>query len=135
MVFASVRIKRFHDSTGLALPIKEDINDPVFRKYNAFRKSTSEELFYASEKRSKSKPKLIINTYTDVGVDLIRVNRVPGSPMIMNGIISLQIMLNPYSVLIKTGCRVTCFNISWPLDIGILLHHPIFHGYGYLRIC
>ncbi len=37
--------KRFHDSTGMTLPVKEDMNDPVYIRYNAFRKTTSEELF------------------------------------------------------------------------------------------
>jgi Hypothetical glycosyl hydrolase 6 len=37
--------KRFHDSTGFALPVKSDMNDPVFRLYRAFQRSTSNELF------------------------------------------------------------------------------------------
>ncbi len=65
--------KRFHDSTGLALPVKEDMSDAVFRKYNAFRKSTSEELFTSiGSFIKKENPKLIIVTYTDAGVDMTR---------------------------------------------------------------
>jgi hypothetical protein len=37
--------KRFYDSTGLVLPVISDMSDPVYRKYRAFQKSTSEELF------------------------------------------------------------------------------------------
>ena len=37
--------KRFHDSTGLALPVMPDMNDPVYRKYQAFQRSTSDDLF------------------------------------------------------------------------------------------
>ena len=65
--------KRFHDSTGMILPVKEDSNDPVFRKYNAFRKSTAEELFTkVGNFIKKENPKLIIVTYTDAGVDMTR---------------------------------------------------------------
>lgn len=65
--------KRFRDSTGTTLPVKEDMNDPVFRKYNAFRKTTSEELFKkVGDAIKKQNPRLIICTYTDAGVDLTR---------------------------------------------------------------
>ena len=65
--------KRFHDSTGLVLPVKEDSNDPVYRRYNAFRKTTSDQLFtQIGSFIKKQNPKLIINTYTDAGVDMIR---------------------------------------------------------------
>ena len=36
--------KRFRDSTGLKLPLKPDMNDPVYRKYRAFQSSTTTEL-------------------------------------------------------------------------------------------
>jgi hypothetical protein len=66
--------KRFHDSTGIALPVKEDMSDPVYRRYNAFRKTTSEELFTQVGNFIKQQnPKLIICTYTDAGVDLTRM--------------------------------------------------------------
>jgi hypothetical protein len=65
--------KRFHDSTGMTLPVREDMSDPVFRKYNAFRKTTSEELFIqVGNFIKKLNPKLIISTYTDAGVDMTR---------------------------------------------------------------
>src|SRR5215210_5969423 len=65
--------KRFQDSTGMMLPVKEDSNDPAFRKYNAFRKSTSEKLFtQIGNFIKKQNPKLIICTYTDAGVDVTR---------------------------------------------------------------
>ena len=66
--------KRFHDSTGMTLPIKEDMADPVYRRYNAFKKKTSEELFsQVGDFIKKQNPKLIISTYTDVGVDMTRM--------------------------------------------------------------
>ncbi|MCW3105852.1 MAG: Beta-galactosidase, partial [Segetibacter sp.] len=66
--------KRFHDSTGMTLPVKEDMNDPVYRRYNAFRKATSEELFtQVGNFIKKENPKLIISTYTDAGVDMTRM--------------------------------------------------------------
>ncbi|MEO5998642.1 MAG: alpha-amylase family protein [Chitinophagaceae bacterium] len=65
--------KRFMDSTGLTLPVKADINDRVFRLYNAFKLSTSETLFnQIGSFIKKLNPNLIINTYTDAGVDMIR---------------------------------------------------------------
>ena len=37
--------KRFRAATGLTLPVKSDANDPVFRQYREFQRSTSTELF------------------------------------------------------------------------------------------
>ncbi len=66
--------KRFHDSTGMTLPVKEDMTDEVYRRYNAFRKTTSEQLFTQVGNFIKQQnPKLIICTYTDAGVDVTRM--------------------------------------------------------------
>lgn len=64
--------KRFLDSTGFRLPVRLDTNDPVAKAYRAFRVSTSEELFNRIREHIKSlDPDIVINTYTDAGVDLI----------------------------------------------------------------
>lgn len=66
--------KRFRDSTGMALPVQEDMKDPVYRAYNAFRKTTSEELFtQVGNFIKKQNPKIVLCTYTDAGVDLTRM--------------------------------------------------------------
>lgn len=65
--------KRFHDETGLTLPTKADMSDPVFRRYNTFKKTTADELFYKTgEFIKKLNPNLVVNTYADAGVDMIR---------------------------------------------------------------
>ena len=64
--------KRFHDSTGHTLPVKADMNDPVFREYNAFKRTTADKLFSEIGNHIKSlNPKIMINTYADAGVDMI----------------------------------------------------------------
>lgn len=64
--------RRFKEFSGHSLPVKTDMNDSVFRAYNNFRKVTSEELFNKIGTHIKTlNPKLMINTYTDAGVDMI----------------------------------------------------------------
>lgn len=64
--------KKFNDSTGHTLPVKADMNDPVFREYNAFKKTTADKLFKQIGNHIKSlNPKIMINTYADAGVDMI----------------------------------------------------------------
>jgi hypothetical protein len=65
--------KRFQAETGMTLPVKADMNDPVFRRYNTFKKTTADELFYKiGDYVKKLNPNLIVNTYADAGVDMIR---------------------------------------------------------------
>ncbi|SEL96823.1 alpha-amylase family protein [Parapedobacter koreensis] len=65
---------RFFNATGAQLPVVEDIDDPVFREYNAFKSATSDELFNRIGKFIKElNPNLVVNTYTDAGVDMIRM--------------------------------------------------------------
>ena len=64
--------KRFHDSTGHTLPVRADMSDPVFREYNAFKKTTSDKLFKEIGNHIKNlNPKIIIDSYVDAGVDMI----------------------------------------------------------------
>ncbi len=64
--------KRFHDSTGHILPVIADMSDPVFREYNAFKKTTSDKLFLEIGNHIKKlNPKIIIDSYVDAGVDMI----------------------------------------------------------------
>jgi hypothetical protein len=64
--------KKFHDSTGHVLPVKSDMNDPVFREYNAFKRTTADKLFKQIGNHIKTlNPRIMINTYADAGVDMI----------------------------------------------------------------
>jgi len=66
--------ERFHKwSGGLDLPVKEDDNDPVFRKYRQFKSETSDELFFRIHDLIKSFGNHIaISTYTHAGTDFYR---------------------------------------------------------------
>jgi hypothetical protein len=64
--------KRFYDSTGHRLPARADPADPVYREYNEFKRSTADKLFREIGQHIKDlKPKVMINTYADAGVDMI----------------------------------------------------------------
>lgn len=66
--------ERFRDwSGGLDLPVKEDMNDPVFRKYQHFKSETSNELFFRIHDLIKSfGDHIAISTYTHAGTDFYR---------------------------------------------------------------
>lgn len=60
-------------SGGLDLPLEEDNNDPVFRKYQQFKSETSNELFFRIHDLIKSFGNHIaICTYTHAGTDFYR---------------------------------------------------------------
>ena len=66
--------KRFREwSGGLRLPVTEDYNDPIFRKYLEFKDYTTQELLKRLHDLVKSKNRQIaICTYRDEYVDIIR---------------------------------------------------------------
>ncbi len=65
--------KRFLKLCGLELPTVENPDDEVFRKYQDFRRKTSDELFRRVKDFIKSKRSdVAVCTYTDAGVDIIR---------------------------------------------------------------
>ena len=64
--------RKFSDSTGQTLPLKVDMNDPVYREYTAFQRITADKLFKEIGDHIKTlNPKIMINTYADAGVDMI----------------------------------------------------------------
>ena len=64
--------RKFYSYTGHTLPVKADMNDPVFREYNDFKKVTADSLFRKIGSYIKSlNPSLMINTYAEAGVDMI----------------------------------------------------------------
>jgi hypothetical protein len=65
---------RFADwSGGLDLPMKQDMNDPVYRQYAKFKDDTKSELFMRIHDLIKSYgDHIAINTYTHAGTDLYR---------------------------------------------------------------
>ena len=64
---------RFRAFAGAELPAREDPADPVFRRYDAFRRETTRELFQriraAIRKRDEGLP---VMTWADAGVDVYR---------------------------------------------------------------
>lgn len=75
---------RFKDWCGLDLPTKEDGGDATFRRYQEFRRQTSDELFEKVNGFIKSRRKDIgICTYIAAGVDIIRreSNSALGRPL------------------------------------------------------
>ncbi len=66
--------KRFKEwSNGLELPTEENKEDPVFLKYDEFRRYTTDELFERIKTFIKEKdPSICLCTYVDKGIDLRR---------------------------------------------------------------
>ena len=65
--------RRFYEMTGYQLPARlGGMDDPVTLAYNNFRNVTSRELFNKIGEHIKTvRPDIMINTYTDAGVDMI----------------------------------------------------------------
>ena len=66
--------KRFREMYGEELPVKEDLNDPVFIKYLDFKKKTSDSILYRIHDLVQSvSPEIAVSTYgTTHGVDIVR---------------------------------------------------------------
>ncbi|MFC1996319.1 alpha-amylase family protein [Chloroflexota bacterium] len=65
--------QRFDQMYGLPLPVAEDAQDPIFLKYEDFKRVTSRETFYRIRDLVKNKnPEAAICTYTHEGVDIYR---------------------------------------------------------------
>ncbi|MBW7571335.1 alpha-amylase family protein [Caproiciproducens faecalis] len=65
--------KRFKDMYGYDLPIKEDMNDPVYRLYKKFQIETVEDILDKIRTTVKAiNPDIAVSTYNHNGVDIIR---------------------------------------------------------------
>ncbi len=65
--------KRFKSYCGLDLPANRDAGNPVWGRYEQFKRETSDELFHRVNAFIKAKRKdIAICTYTAAGVDIIR---------------------------------------------------------------
>lgn len=65
--------KRFFEFSGMQLPVKEDENDPVYIKYQEFKRFTTESLLEKIYRRVKELNKdVAVYTYSSRWVDLVR---------------------------------------------------------------
>lgn len=66
--------RRFHTwSGGLTLPTREDPDDPVFRKYEEFKRYTVSDLLGKIRRTIKGiNPEVALSTYSDDGIDIVR---------------------------------------------------------------
>lgn len=66
--------RRFSEwSGGLTLPTVEDPNDPVFRKYEEFKRFTVSDLLGKIRRTVKKiNPEVALSTYNDDGIDIVR---------------------------------------------------------------
>lgn len=66
--------ERFREMYSLDLPKRRDNNDPVYQKYEEFRRRTIDDQFLRVQEFVKAKnPNLAICTYTTAGVDITRM--------------------------------------------------------------
>ena len=65
--------KKFREMYGEELPVKEDIEDPVFLKYVNFKKKTADEMLMKIHNLARSiNPDCAVSTYATTGVDIVR---------------------------------------------------------------
>jgi hypothetical protein len=71
--------KRFREFSGMTLPTVEDPKDPVFNKYQEFKRYTIDDQFTRVNELIKSKGKdIAVCTYTVEGVDIVRTESHSG---------------------------------------------------------
>lgn len=71
--------RRFRDYCGAELPPLEDAADPVYRRYQAFKRETSHELFERIAGLVKGRnPAVAVCTYIATGVDIVRAESNSG---------------------------------------------------------
>lgn len=132
--------KRFAEwSHGMKLPVKEDPHDPVFRKYQEFKKFTADELMERLRELVKSKNEQIaICTYSEKNVDIIRhesqTNSLPYWPYNASDNVSNTRNSYPDHIVSNASIQQISFqsryNAIEPEEIAIRLYENIANGSG-----
>ncbi|WP_373522775.1 family 10 glycosylhydrolase [Aquiflexum sp.] len=132
--------KRFAEySGGLSLPLEEDRNDPVFRKYEEFKKFTADDLIRRLNDLVKSKNEQIaICTYSEDHVDIIRhesqTNTLPYWPYNASDNVSNTKHSYPDHIVSNASIQQISFqsryNAVEPAEVAIRLYENIANGSG-----
>lgn len=132
--------KRFAEySDGMTLPVKEDINDPVFQKYQEFKKYTADEIVERLNALVKSKSKQIaVCTYSEKHVDIIRhesqTNTLPYWPYNASDNVNNASHSYPDHIISNASIQQISFqsryNAVEPEEVAIRLYENIANGSG-----
>lgn len=132
--------KRFAEfSNGMTLPVTEDRDDPVFRKYEEFKSHTTENLMRRLHQLVKSKNEQIaICTYSEKYVDIIRhesqTNTLPYWPYNASDNVSNTRHSYPDHIVSNASIQQISFqsryNAIEPEEITIRLYENIANGSG-----
>lgn len=126
-------------SGGMLLPQKEDQNDPVFKKYEAFKEHTTGEIMRRLYELVKSKSEQIaICTYSEKYVDIIRhesqTNTLPYWPYNASDNVSNASHSYPDHIVSNASIQQISFqsryNAIEPEEITIRLYENIANGSG-----
>ncbi len=65
--------RRFREMYGEELPVKEDLEDPIFNKYIEFKNRTVDEMLTKIHDLARSiNPECAVSTYATTGIDIVR---------------------------------------------------------------
>jgi hypothetical protein len=132
--------KRFAEfSHGLKLPVEENPDDPVFKKYQEFKEFTTTDLMERLHKLVKGKNKNIaICTYSEKFVDIIRhesqTNSLPYWPYNASDNVNNTATSYPEHIVSNASIQQISFqsryNAIEPEEIAIRLYENIANGSG-----
>ncbi len=132
--------KRFAEfSNGMTLPKEENVDDPVFRKYEAFKKHSVDDLMKRLNALVKSKNKQVaICTYGDRYIDIIRhetqTNSLPYWPYMASDNVTNARHSYPDHIISNASIQQISFqsryNAIEPEETVIRLYENIANGSG-----